>query len=150
MATRSKRLHLRWTPAQMFDLVADVERYPEFLPWVIAARIRRRQDQTLWVDMTIGTSLLRKRVSTVAVLERPQRIHIFSHDPIFECFEQNWNFEPAAEGGTTLAYQVDFSFRSPVLQTLIGAALADRFTAIADAFQHRAWQLYRHSSANAS
>ena len=100
--------------------------------------------------MTIGTSLLRKRVSTVAVLERPQRIHIFSHDPIFECFEQNWNFEPAAEGGTTLAYQVDFSLRSPVLQTLIGAALAVRFTAIADAFQHRAWQLYRHSSANAS
>ena len=136
---------MKWTPTQLFDLVADVERYPEFLPWVIAVYVRRRQDQTIWVDMTIGTGLLRKRFSTVAVLERPQRIKIVSHDPLFECFEQNWTFKPDTESGTTLGYDVDFRFRSRVLQTLIGESFADRFARMADAFQHRARQLYRHS-----
>ena len=52
--SHTERLHLKFTPTQLFDLVADVEHYPDFLPWVIAARILRRDDQTLWVDMTMG------------------------------------------------------------------------------------------------
>lgn len=89
MTVHTKRLHLNYTPTQLFDLVADVERYPQFLPGVAAARISRRKDQTIWVDMTIGTSFLRKRFTTVALLDRPHRIDISSHDPLFEHFQQN-------------------------------------------------------------
>ena len=142
MATRTERLHLKYTAVQLFDLVADVERYPDFLPWVIAARIRQRDDQTLWVDMTMGTGFLRRQFSTVAVLDRPRRIDISSHDSQFERFEQRWNFQDAAGGGTNIEYHVDFRFRSRLLQTLIGASFADRAAEMIEAYRHRASHLY--------
>jgi len=133
---------MNYTAAQLFDLVADVERYPEFLPWVIAARIRRREGQTLWVDMTMGTRLLRKQFATIALLDRPRRIDISSHDALFDRFEQNWRFHSAAKGGTNVEYQVDFRFRSLLLQRLIGAPFADRSAAMIKAYRQRARQLY--------
>lgn len=146
MATHTERLHLKYTATQLFDLVADVERYPDFLPWVIAARISRQQNQTLWVDMTIGMRFLRRRFSTKALLDRPHRIDISSHDILFERFEQKWTFEPAAEGGTNIEYQVDLRLRSRLLQTLIGAAFAERTTTMMEAYQHRAQELYGSSN----
>jgi len=140
--SHTERLHLKFTPTQLFDLVADVEHYPDFLPWVIAARILRRDDQTLWVDMTMGTRFVRRRFSTTARLDRPHRINISSHDSMFERFEQKWTFQTATEGGTNIEYQVDFRFRSRLLQTLIGASFADRTTTMMDAFRHRARRLY--------
>ena len=115
MATRI-RTHLKHTAMQLFDLVADVERYPEFLPWVVAARICHREGSRIWVDMTIGTRFLRKRFVSVALLEQPHRISINSHDPLFERFQQIWKFETAAEGGTNVEYQLDVRFQSRVLQ----------------------------------
>jgi coenzyme Q-binding protein COQ10 len=143
--SHTERLHLKFTPTELFDLVADVERYPDFLPWVIAARIRRRDDQIIWVDMTMGTKFVRRRFSTTARLDRPHRISISSHDPMFERFEQKWTFQLAAEGGTNIEYQVDFRFRSRLLQTLIGASFAGRTETMMDAFRHRARRLYDKS-----
>ena len=78
MATYSHKLRLKYTPAQLFDLVADVERYPEFMPWTITTRVRRRTNRVIWTDLTIGTGIIRKRFSTVATLDRPHRIAITS------------------------------------------------------------------------
>ena len=83
-----ERHHSKHTPAQLFDLVADVDRYPEFVPGVIDAKVMGRQDSTVWVEMTMGTGFLCKRFTTVALLERPQRIEIKNQDPIFDRFEQ--------------------------------------------------------------
>ena len=98
MATRTARAHLHYTPNEVFDLVADVEQYPKFLPWFISAKVFRRREQTIWVDMTMGTRFFHKRFTTVAQLARPHRIYIDSRDPLFEHFEQNWTFELAASG----------------------------------------------------
>jgi len=133
---------LAYTAPQLFDLVADVERYPEFMPWVIESRIRQRKDHTILVNMTIAAGPLRKRFSTVAVLQRPSRIDISSDDALFDRFEQRWTFEPAAAGGTDVAYHVNFQFRSRVLQMLMGAAFADRASATMAAFKRRARRLY--------
>ena len=142
MVNRTERVHLKYTAAQLFDLVADVERYPEFLPWVIAARIYRRHEQTLWVDMTIAKGFIRKRFSTIALLDRPHRITINSHDPLFERFEQKWIFQSAVNGGTNIEYQVDFKFRSGLLQRLIGPSFSDRAAVMVKAFSLRARRLY--------
>ena len=139
---RIERTHVNHTPAQLFDLVADVERFPEFLPWVVAAHVRRRDAQTLWTDMTMGTRFIRRQFSTVAHLDRPHRIDISSHDPMFERFEQKWTFEPDSKGGTTVEYRVDFKFRSRVLQRLIGASFSDRAVEMIHAFRHRARVIY--------
>ncbi len=142
MTKFTERVHLKYTVTQLFDLIADVERYPEFLPWVLAARIHRRADQTIWVELTFGTRFLRRRFSTVGLLERPHRITITSDDPMLERFEQRWTFKTAPEGGTDIEYRVDFRFRSRLLQALIGGSFAGRATVMAQAFSRRARQLY--------
>jgi coenzyme Q-binding protein COQ10 len=135
-----------YTAPQLFDLVADVERYPEFLPWVIEARIRHHKDSLMLVDMTIAAGPLRKRFSTAAVLHRPHRIDISSQDPLFDRFEQRWTFEPAANGGTNVEYHVDFKFRSRVLQMLMGKSFAERAMATMSAFERQAHRLYGRQS----
>lgn len=142
MAFRTTRVLLDYSETQLFDLVADVERFPEFVPWVVAARIIRRKGTTIWTDMTMGTGILCKRFTTVALLDRPNRIDITCCDPMFERFEQRWLFEPAANGGTNAEYAVDFRFRSGVLQRLIGASFGERTVATVAAFKRRAQKLY--------
>jgi coenzyme Q-binding protein COQ10 len=146
MTAHTERLHLDYAPSQLFDLVADVEKYPQFMPWVIAATITRRQDRTIWVEMTIGAGPLRKRFSTIGVLDSPRRIDVSSDDPLFECFRQTWAFHPAPGGGTILEYHVDFKFRSRSLQLLIGKVFADQADRTAAAFKRRARQLFGPSA----
>ena len=142
MSAFTERQHLPHAAPQLFDLVANVERYPEFLPWVIEARILHRKGHTIAVDMTVEVGPLRKRFSTIATLDRPHRIDIRSGDSMFDRFEQRWAFERAAEGGTNVEYHIDFKFRSRVLQTLMGASFANKAVATMSAFKHRAHRLY--------
>lgn len=142
MTRYAERLHLTFTPRQLFDLVADVGSYPEFVPWVVAVQIHRHEAQALWVDMTMGTSLLRRKFSTVAHLDRPYRIDISSTDPLFERFEQRWTFEPSSDSGSIVEYRLVLKFRSRLLQMLVGRSLADRAPAMVAAFRRRACELY--------
>jgi len=137
-----ERHHSKHTPEQLFDLVADVDRYPEFLPGVVDARVIGRQGSTIRVEMAMGTGFLRKRFTTVALLDRPHRIEISSADPLFDCFEQVWTFEPAVTGGTDIEYRVDFKFKSNILQVLIGASFSERTKTVVQAFIRRAHRLY--------
>jgi coenzyme Q-binding protein COQ10 len=146
MPERIERRHLPYTPSQLFDLVADVERYPDFVPWILAARIRRRTAHNIWTDMTVGTGFLRRQFTTVAVLDRPHRIAVSSHDPAFERFEQRWTFEPASAGGTNLVYHVDLKFRSRLLRALLAPSFRGRAGAIIAAFDRRARVLYGRPS----
>ncbi len=142
MSAYAERQHLPYAAPQLFDLVANVERYPEFMPWVIEARIRHHRDHTIAVEMTVGVGPLHKRFSTIATLDRPHRIDITSCDSMFDRFEQRWTFEPAAEGGTNVKYRVVFEFRSRMLQTLMGASFSDQAIATMSAFKRRAHRLY--------
>jgi coenzyme Q-binding protein COQ10 len=142
MATYSHKLRLKYTPEQLFDLVADVERYPEFMPWTITTHVRRRTNRVIWTDLTIGTGIIRKRFSTVATLDRPHRIAITSDDPLFERFEQKWTFEDSLKGGTDIEYYTDFQFRSFLLQALMDLSFVDRADAIVSAYARRARRLY--------
>jgi coenzyme Q-binding protein COQ10 len=142
MPERIEWRHLPYTPSQLFDLVADVGRYPDFVPWIVAARVRRRTERKIWTEMTAGTGFLRRRFSTVAVLDRPHRIAVSSHDAIFERFEQQWTFEAAPAGGTDIVYRVDLKFRSVLARTLLGPSFSGRARVIVAAFVHRARVLY--------
>jgi coenzyme Q-binding protein COQ10 len=142
MPSHSERRRLRYTPAQLFDLVADVESYPTFVPWVTAARILRRDGDVLRVEMEIGAALVRKRFVTKAVLHPPSRMEITSDDPLFDRFEQTWTFEPNPDRLTVVEYHVDFKFHSPVLEALIGVGFADTARSVMAAFRRRARQIY--------
>jgi coenzyme Q-binding protein COQ10 len=149
MTAHIERLRLRYAPAQMFDLVADVERYPEFMSWVVAARMRRSPDHTFLVDMTIAAGPLRRRFTTTGTLHRPHRIDVTSNDTIFDHFVQRWTFEPGTWGETNVECCVDFRLRSRLLQVLMAAAFASQVAAIMSAFKDRAHRLYGRQSASA-
>ena len=137
-----ERHRSKFTPAQLFDLVVDVERYPDFVPWVVAAKVIRRKDNRMWVDLTVGAGFMRKRFTTIATLDRPHRVEIRSDDPMFESFDQTWTFGPVAEGGTNIEYHVDFRLRSPLLRALMGGSFADRTKTMVRAYMRQAQKVY--------
>ena len=137
-----ERHHTGHTPAQIFDLVADVEQYPAFVPWVISAKVIRRKDRTMWTSMTMGARFINRQFTTVASLDRPHRMEIKSHDALFEHFEQIWTFEPANEGGAHVECQIDLRFKSCLLQALIGTSFAQRAKPMVKAYLRRAQRLY--------
>jgi coenzyme Q-binding protein COQ10 len=146
MTTFVKRRLLPFTAVQLFDLVADVDRYPEFMPWVVHSRMRRSHDDTFDVDMTIAAGPIRKSFSTRGTLCRPRRIDITSNDPLFKWYRQSWIFEPLPAGGTNVECHLDFKLRSRLLQMLMAASLIDRTAATLGAFKDRARRLYSDQS----
>jgi coenzyme Q-binding protein COQ10 len=145
MARYAEKRHLPFTPQQLFDLVADVERYPDFLPWLISARISRRECNMVWVDMEIGTLFIRRHFASKARLDRPHRIDVVNEDDLFDHYQQTWTFQPGKHGGTMVEFQVEYEFRSRALQLLMGAFLEEAAKSTVNAFKHRAGQIYsRH------
>jgi coenzyme Q-binding protein COQ10 len=104
MPTHAERRLLPYTPEQLFDLVADVERYPEFLPWCLAARIRERRGNVVTADLLIGFSMVRERFTSRVALDRPQRIDVSYAEGPFRYLNNHWNFI-AQPGGECL---IDF------------------------------------------
>jgi coenzyme Q-binding protein COQ10 len=142
MTSYVERQRLKYTPAQLFDLIVDVKRYPEFMPWIVDSHVRRRVDNVMNTELTVGKGPIRKRFSTIAVLDRPHRVDITSRDSMFERFEMRWVLQPLAEDATNLEYSLDFQFSSRVLQMLMTAAFASQAAATVSAFKNRAHYLY--------
>jgi coenzyme Q-binding protein COQ10 len=143
MPSYGQRRHLCYAARQLFDLVADVEKYPEFLEWFVATRILRRNGNVLDVEQTMRFAGFRTRLVTRAVLDEPRAIAITTRDPRFKGFDQRWSFTPAPDGGTTVDYQSTVELRSRLLQHLVGAVFDERKIAEAtvNAFERRARQI---------
>lgn len=148
MATHAEKRVLPYTPEQLFDLVADVERYPEFLPWAIAARIRKRQGNVFYADLVIGFRMIRERFTSRVTLNRPRRIDVIYTEGPFKYLNNHWVFEPHPEG-CLVDFYVDFEFRSRVLQRMIGVLFNEAVRRMVTAFELRAKQLYDSGFAEA-
>jgi coenzyme Q-binding protein COQ10 len=142
MSTHAEQRVLPYTPEQLFDLVADVERYPEFLPWCLGARIRERREDTIVADLLIGFRMVRERFTSKVTLSRPGRIDVAYTDGPFRYLNNHWIFEPVGESSCRIDFFVDFEFRSKVLQTLIGVLFNEAVRRMVAAFEGRARKLY--------
>jgi len=143
MPTHAEKRILPYRPEQLFDLVADVERYPEFLPWCIGARIRSRQDEVIVADLIIGFKMIRERFASRVRLDRPGlRIDVAYTDGPFRHLDNHWIFEPLPDGRCRIDFYVDFEFRSPILQRLIGVLFNEAVRRMVQAFETRAKRLY--------
>ncbi len=146
MTTHSETRTLPYTPDQMYDLVADVARYPEFLPWCAAARIRGRAPtetgEVLEADLVISFKVFRERFgSRVTLWPEIKRIDTEYLDGPFKYLKSRWDFEAAPEG-CTIRFHVDFEFRNAVLQKVIGLVFNEAMQRIVRAFESRAKALY--------
>lgn len=142
MPTHSERRHLPYRPDQLYDLVADIERYPEFLPWCLAARIRKRDGDTIHADLVIGFKMVRERFTSRVVLSPPDRIHVTYAEGPFRYLNNHWLFEAAPEGGCVIDFFVDFEFRNRMLQKIIEMLFNEAVRRMVAAFEARARQLY--------
>lgn len=136
-----------YSPEQMFDLVAAIERYPEFLPWCAAARIRSREADTVVADLVIGFKMVRERYTSRVVLQRPRRIDVTYLEGPLKYLNNHWEFVPHDSGGTLIKFEVDFEFHSRLLQSLIGMLFHEALRRLVRAFEERARKLYGQPAA---
>lgn len=141
MPRHEERRVLPYKPEQLYDLVADIERYPEFLPWAVAARIRTRNGNVVVADMVIGFKVFRERFTSRVVLERPDRIDVTYKEGPFKYMQNHWVFLPHPVG-CELDFFVDFEFHSRILDKLIGALFDEAVRRMVAAFETRAKKLY--------
>lgn len=144
MPTHAERRFLPYTPEQLFALVADVERYPEFLPWCVASRVRSRQGNIVVADLMIGFKMVRERFTSRVTLSPPDRIDVAYTEGPLRHLNNHWIFEEAP-GGCVIDFFVDFEFKSIILQRLIGALFNEAVRRMVGAFETRAHALYGSS-----
>ena len=146
MPTHAEKKILRYSPEQMFDLVADVRRYPEFLPWCVGARVLSRNDEELIADLTIGFKMFRETFRSRVALDRPGHIHVAYENGPFRYLNTHWRFHPAPQG-CEVDFFVDFEFRSRILQMAIGVVFNEAVRLMVRAFERRALVLYGRNTA---
>lgn len=130
-------------PDQLFDLVADVERYPEFLPWCIAARIRSRTETLLVADLIIGFKGIRESFTSKVTLDRDDLlIQVEYEDGPFKYLNNHWKFEETEGGSCLIDFHVDFEFKSRLLQKVIEILFGEAVRRMVGAFERRADDLY--------
>ncbi len=143
------------SPQAMFDLVADVERYPEFVPFCEMLQVRgRRRDgerEVLVADMSVGYKLVRETFTSKVTLDRPAfEIRADYLDGPFRALENSWSFTPLPESGCTISFCIQYEFRSRTLAVLMGAMFDRVFRTFADAFEARADEVYGKPEARLS
>lgn len=142
MPTHAEHRLLPYTSEQLFDLVADVERYPIFLPWWAEARVRKREGDVYYTDQVIRFQIFRQRFPSRTVLKHPEYIDVTSSGGPFRHLDMRWTFKPAPDGGCRVRLRVDFEVRSKFLGTLVGVVFVEVVRRIVAAFEERAHQLY--------
>jgi len=145
MPRHSETRQVPYRPEQLFDLVADVGRYPEFLPWCVGARIISRTETELVADLTIGFKMFRETFRSHVALERPHHVHVRYLTGPFRYLNNHWRFRPVANG-TEVDFFVDFEFKSRLLQAVIGTVFNEAVRLMVRAFERRAYTLYRRSA----
>ena len=142
MPSHRESRRLAHTPQQLFDLVADVGRYPEFLPWVVATRIRERHPAGFTADMVVGFRMLRERFTSRVTLDAPHRVHVDYVNGPLKYLTNDWGFRPSPDGGTIVDFSVEFEFRNAIFQRVAGAFFHEAFRSMVAAFERRARALY--------
>jgi coenzyme Q-binding protein COQ10 len=145
----SETKHLPYTPEQLFDLVADVARYDEFLPWVVAVRVRSSSEKETVADLVVGFNAFKERFTSRVIKNAPEHICVDYVEGPLKYLHNEWRFERASDGGTNLFFSVDFAFKSRLFETLAGSMFDRALRRMTTAFEQRAAVLYGISKSSA-
>ncbi len=146
MPTHAEKRVLPYTPKQLYGLVADIERYPEFLPWCRATRVREREGNHVLADMVIGFKMFRERFTTRVTLNPDQnRIDVAYAEGPFKYLNNHWVFVDHPKG-CEIDFYVDFEFHSRLLQKAVGILFGEAVRRMVGAFETRARALYGPSA----
>ena len=142
MPKHSETRHLPYSCEQMFDLVADVGRYAEFLPWVTAIRVRSNSETEMLADMIVGFKGLRETFTSKVEKQRPSHLSVDYIDGPLKYLRNDWTFRPDGDGGCFVDFTVDFAFKNRVFEMLAGQVFGTALRKMIGAFEERAAVLY--------
>ena len=152
----SNKRRVRHSADKMFDLVADVERYPEFVPLCQSLKVRQRTSgadgtEVIVADMTVSFKLVRESFTSRVTLDRPNRRILVEYlKGPFSKLENRWTFEPKSENACDVGFFIAYEFKSRMLAVLMGAMFDAAFQRFAAAFEKRADAVYGPPRAGAS
>lgn len=142
MPRHAETRRLPYTPEQMFDLVADVGRYGEFLPWVSAVRVRSNSESEMVADLIVGFKGLREGFTSRVEKDRPGHIRVDYLEGPLKHLHNDWKFRSDGEGGVLVDFEVDFAFKNRVFEMLAGQVFDRALRMMIGAFEQRAAALY--------
>ena len=142
MPRHTEKRFLPYTPEQLFDLVADVGRYQEFLPWVAATRIRSDGETEMVADLIVGFRALKETFTSKVHKRRPREIEIDYVEGPLKYLHNSWKFAPAPGGGTEIDFCVEFAFRNRLFEAMAGQMFDRALRRMIGAFEDRAHALY--------
>ena len=142
MPTHAEQRHLPYTQDQLFKLVAEVDRYPEFLPWCSAARVTRREGEVFWADLVVRFKMFKERFTSKVTLHPNEQVDVVYIEGPFRYLNNHWKFIPQPDGSCVIDFYVDFEFRSKILQKMIGLLFNEAVSRMVNAFEARARDLY--------
>jgi ribosome-associated toxin RatA of RatAB toxin-antitoxin module len=131
-----------FSPEQMFDLVIDVERYPQFLPWVAGAELHQRSEHELLASMAMSRGGVTERFTTRNEFDRPAYMTMLLVEGPFRVLAGRWTFTPIGTAGTRVELEMRFEFASPVVSMLFGRSFEQSCGQLIDAFIARARQVH--------
>lgn len=147
MPKHQETRHLPYTPEQMFALVADVKRYPEFLPWVAAMRVRKDGPSETLADMIVGFKGLRETFTSRVEKSFPDRISVDYVEGPLKYLRNDWRFWPEGQG-CSVDFSVDFAFKNRMFEMLAGQVFGQALRRMIGAFEDRAAALYGAGAAD--
>lgn len=133
-----------YSPQQLFDMVIDIERYPQFLPWCRAARIVDRAEHSFLGELIISFKHITESYTSRVTPQRGNapEIHVEMVRGPFKHLSNHWRFEPRADGGTDIHFHIDFQFKVKLLESIIGGLFHRAAEKMVQAFSERADRLY--------
>ena len=149
MPRHTEKRILPYTPEQLFDLVADVGHYQDFLPWVAATRIREDSETGMVADLIVGFGALKETFTSRVKKDRPRQIDIDYIEGPLKYLHNHWKFR-AVPGGTEVDFCVDFAFRNRIFEALAGQMFDRALRRMIGAFETRAAALYGEGSSSSS
>ncbi|WOF41785.1 type II toxin-antitoxin system RatA family toxin [Sphingopyxis indica] len=133
---------LPYSAEQMFALVTDIAHYPDFLPWVVALRVKSDSETESVADMIVGFKGLRESFSCRVEKRRPSHVDVHYLEGPMRHLENEWHFTPLDDGGSRVDFMVDFSFRNRLFEALAGQMFDKALRRMIAAFEERAAALY--------
>ena len=141
MPTHHETRFLPQTAEQLFDLVSDVDDYPNFLPWCVALRVTSRDDNEIRADMVVGFKMLREKFTSRVTLTPKERIDVEYLDGPFRYLENRWLFIDK-DGGCEIDFFIDFEFRSRLRRKIMEPLFHEAVRRMVRAFEKRATERY--------
>ncbi|MBF0447498.1 MAG: type II toxin-antitoxin system RatA family toxin [Magnetococcales bacterium] len=144
MAKRTSSTRVPYTAQQMYDLVVDMDRYPEFIPWLAKSRKYDETPDHFMSEMTISFKGLRENFKTRDVVVPGKKITISNVSGPFQHLESEWRFSDAPNGGCDIDFFIDFRFKSRLIELALGPVFGEASKRMVDAFKTRADEIYQN------